>query len=243
MNDTQQKCIGWFLIVLLFVSYITINNIVFLKINQQESEDNIKVLTENIDELKMLLEVNQSRIEKKMFELKRNLHTQCEQGDGSSRHKNLAKLLLLVIKMKNSLLQEARFDNHINSIKPLISELDDPEIENAVSELESLKEINTLHELKLSFEKTIAVIDYNKSTFFKRIISNWIKVKDKNDPLRVKLAEIEESINDNDWQSIATTIGDLTHPEFKPWLSKLNGFIVASKNISIIYHHLLQYIS
>ncbi len=243
MNDTQQKCIGWFLIVLLFVSYITINNIVFLKINQQESEDNIKVLTENIDELKMLLEVNQSRIEKKMFELKRNLHTQCEQGDGSSRHKNLAKLLLLVIKMKNSLLQEARFDNHINSRKPLISELDDPEIENAVSELESLKEINTLHELKLSFEKTIAVIDYNKSTFFKRIISNWIKVKDKNDPLRVKLAEIEESINDNDWQSIATTIGDLTHPEFKPWLSKLNGFIVASKNISIIYHHLLQYIS
>ncbi len=229
--------------MLLFVSYITINNIVFLKINQQESEDNIKVLTENIDELKMLLEVNQSRIEKKMFELKRSLHTQCEQGDGSSRHKNLAKLLLLVVKMKNSLLQEARFDNHINSIKPLISELDDPEIENAVSELESLKEVDTLHELKLSFEKTIAVIDYNKSTFFKRIISNWIKVKDKNDPLRVKLAEIEESINDNDWQSIATTIGDLTHPEFKPWLSKLNGFIVASKNISIIYHHLLQYIS
>ncbi|MCM1001044.1 MAG: hypothetical protein KTV72_01745 [Wolbachia endosymbiont of Melophagus ovinus] len=243
MNETQQKCIGWFLIMLLFVSYITINNIVFLKINQQESEDNIKVLTENIDELKMLLEVNQSRIEKKMFELKRSLHTQCEQGDGSSRHKNLAKLLLLVVKMKNSLLQEARFDNHINSIKPLISELDDPEIENAVSELESLKEVDTLHELKLSFEKTIAVIDYNKSTFFKRIISNWIKVKDKNDPLRVKLAEIEESINDNDWQSIATTIGDLTHPEFKPWLSKLNGFIVASKNISIIYHHLLQYIS
>lgn len=243
MNDTQQKYIGWFLIVLLFVSYITINNIVFLKINQQESEDNIKVLMENIDELKMLLEVNQSRIEKKMFELKRNLHTQCEQGDGSSRHKNLAKLLLLVVKMKNSLLQEARFDNHINSIKPLISELDDPEIENAVGELESLKEVSTLHELKLSFEKTIAVIDYNKSTFFKRIISNWIKVKDKNDPLRVKLAEIEESINDNDWQSIATTIGDLTHPEFKPWLSKLNGFIVASKNISIIYHHLLQYIS
>ncbi|MCM1002660.1 hypothetical protein, partial [Wolbachia pipientis] len=196
MNDTQQKCIGWFLIVLLFVSYITINNIVFLKINQQESENNIKVLTENIDELKMLLEVNQSRIEKKMFELKRNLHTQCEQGDGSSRHKNLAKLLLLVVKMKNSLLQEARFDNHINSIKPLISELDDPEIENAVSELESLKEVDTLYELKLSFEKTIAVIDYNKSTFFKRIISNWIKVKDKNDPLRVKLAEIEESIND-----------------------------------------------
>jgi hypothetical protein len=243
MNDTQQKCIGWFLIVLLFVSYITINNIVFLKINQQESEDNIKVLTENIDELKMLLEVNQSRIEKKMLELKRNLHTQCEQGDGSSRHKNLVKLLLLVVKMKNSLLQEARFDNHINSIKPLISELDDPEIENAVSELESLKEVNTLYELKLSFEKTIAIIDCNKSTFFKRIISNWIKVKDKNDPLRVKLAEIEESINDNDWQSIATTIGDLTHPEFKPWLSKLNGFIVASKNISIIYHHLLQYIS
>ncbi|MDR2978700.1 MAG: hypothetical protein LBU56_04870 [Rickettsiales bacterium] len=243
MNDAQQKCIGWFLIVLLFASYITINNIVFLKINQQESEDNIKVLMENIDELKMLLEVNQSRIEKKMFELKRNLHTQCEQGDGSARHKNLARLLLLVVKMKNSLLQETRFDNHINSIKPLISELDDPEIENAVSELESLKEVNTLHELKLSFEKTIAVIDYNKSTFFKRIIFNWIKVKDKNDPLRVKLTEIEESINDNDWQSIATTIGDLTHPEFKPWLSKLNGFIVASKNISIIYHHLLQYIS
>ncbi|MCA4775163.1 hypothetical protein IHO40_03515 [Wolbachia endosymbiont of Mansonella ozzardi] len=243
MNDIQQKCIGWFLIVLLLVSYITINNIVFLKINQQESEANIKALMENIDELKMLLEVNQSRIEKKMFELKRNLHTQYEQGDGSSGHKNLAKLLLFVAKMKNSLLQEARFDNHVNSIKPLISELDDPEIENAVSELENLKEINTLHELKLSFEKTIAVIDYNRSTFFKRIISNLIKVKDKNDPLRAKLAEIEESINDNDWQSIATTIGNLTHPEFNPWLNKLNGFIVASKNISIIYHHLLQYIS
>lgn len=243
MNDTQQKYIGWFLIILLFASYITINNIVFLKINQQESDDNIKVLTENIDELKMLLEVNQSRTEKRIFDLKRSQHTQCEQGDNNSRCKSLAKLLLLVVKMKDSLLREAKFDNHINSIKPLISELDDPEIENAMNELENLKEINTLHELKLSFEKTINTIYYNKSTLSKKIISNWIKVDDRNDPLRVKFAEIEESINDNDWQSIATTIGDLAHPEFKPWLNKLNGFIVASKNISTIYHHLLQYIS
>lgn len=64
MNDTQQKYIGWFLIVLLFTGYITINNIIFLKINQQESENNVKALTENMDEFRMLLEVNQSRIEK-----------------------------------------------------------------------------------------------------------------------------------------------------------------------------------
>ncbi|MDR0773441.1 MAG: hypothetical protein LBE46_03935 [Wolbachia pipientis] len=243
MNDTQQKYIGWFLIVLLFTGYITINNIIFLKIIQQESEDNINVLTEEIDEFRMSLEVNQSRVEKKIFDLKRGLHTQCEQGDGSSRHKNLARLLLLVVKMKNSLLREAKFDNHINSIKPLISELDDPEIENAVNELESLKEVDTLRELKLSFEKTIAVINYNKSTLSKKIISNWIRIQDKNDPLRAKFAEIEESINDNDWQNITVTVSNLTHSEFKPWLNKLNSFIVASKNISTIYHHLLQYIS
>nr|WP_255453546.1 hypothetical protein [Wolbachia endosymbiont of Atemnus politus] len=230
--------IGWALIVLLFASYITINNVVFLKINQ---ENNVKVLTENIDDLKMLLEVNQSRIEKKIFDLKRSLHTQCTQGDGSSSHKNIAKLLLLMVKMKNSLLQEAKFDNHINAIKPLISELDDPEVENSVSELEKLKEVDTLCELKLFFEKTIDTIDYNKSTLFQKVISKWVKIKDKNDPLRVKLVEIEESINDNDWKSIATTVGDLTHPEFKQWLNKLNGFIVASKNISTVYHHLLQY--
>ncbi|WP_374698914.1 hypothetical protein [Wolbachia endosymbiont (group B) of Limnophora tigrina] len=243
MNDTQQKYIGWFLIILLFASYITINNIVFLKINQQESDDNIKVLMENIDELKMLLEVNQSRTEKRIYDLKRSQHTQCEQGDNNSRCKNLAKLLLLVVKMKDSLLQEAKFDNHINSIKPLISELDDPEIENAMNELENLKEVDTLRELKLSFEKTIAVINYNKSTLSKKIISNWIRIQDKNDPLRAKFAEIEESINDNDWQNITVTVSNLTHSEFKPWLNKLNGFIVASKNISTIYHHLLQYIS
>ncbi len=65
MNDTQQKYIGWFLIVLLFTGYITINNIIFLKINQQESENNVKALTENMDEFRILLEVNQSRIEKR----------------------------------------------------------------------------------------------------------------------------------------------------------------------------------
>uniref|UniRef100_A0A1B0FE29 F-ATPase gamma subunit n=1 Tax=Glossina morsitans morsitans TaxID=37546 RepID=A0A1B0FE29_GLOMM len=166
-----------------------------------------------MDEFRMLLEVNQSRIEKKIFDLKRSQHTQCEQGDNNSRCKNLAKLLLLVVKMKNSLLREAKFDNHINSIKPLISELDDPEIENAVDELENLKEINTLHELKLSFEKLL-------------ILSITTKVDDRNDPLRVKFAEIEESINDNDWQNITVTVSNLTHSEFKPWLNKLNGFIV-----------------
>lgn len=243
MNDTRKKCIGWFLIILLFVSHIAINNIIFFKINQQESENSINGLTEKMDELRVLLEVNQSRVEKRIFDLKRNLHTQCEQGDGSLRHKNLAKLLLLVIKMKNSLLREAKFDNHINSIKPLISELDDPEIENAVNELENLKEVDTLHELKLSFEKNITVISYNKSTLLKKIISNWIKIDNQNDPLKVKFAEIEESISDNDWQSIATAISDLTYPEFKPWLNKLNDFIVAFKNTSIIYRHLLQYIS
>ncbi|AZU37564.1 hypothetical protein BBB02_03290 [Wolbachia endosymbiont of Bemisia tabaci] len=244
MNDTRKKCIGWFLIILLFVSHIAIiNNIIFFKINQQESEGSMNVLTEKIDELRTLLEVNQSRVEKRIFDLKRNLHTQCEQGDGSLRHKNLAKLLLLVIKMKNSLLREAKFDNHINSIKPLISELDDPEIENAVNELENLKEVDTLRGLKLSFEKNMTVINYNKSNLFKKIISNWIKIDDRSDPLRLKLAEIEELISDNDWQSIATAISDLTYPEFKPWLNKLNDFIVAFKNTSIIYRHLLQYIS
>ncbi len=244
MNSTWQKCIGWFLIALLFASYITINNIVFLKVNQQESENNIEALTGNIDELRALLEINQSRIEKKIFDFKRSLHTQCEQiGDGSARYRNLAKLLLLVVKMKNSLLQEAKFDNYINSMKPLISELDDPEIENAVNELESLEEINTLRELNLSFEKTIAIINYNKGTLFQKIISNWVKIRDKNDPLRTKFAEIEKLVNDNDWQSVAAAVGSLINPEFKPWLNRLNSFIVASKNISIIYHHLLQYVS
>lgn len=65
MNDTQQKYVGRSLIVLLFASYIRINNIIFLKINQKESENNVKALTENMDELKMLLEVNKFRIEKK----------------------------------------------------------------------------------------------------------------------------------------------------------------------------------
>lgn len=62
------------------------------------------------------------------------------------------------------LLREAKFDNHIN----LISELDDPEIENAVNELESLKEVDTLRELELSFENT--VINYNKSILSKNTI-------------------------------------------------------------------------
>ncbi|QKX02997.1 hypothetical protein GOY07_02145 [Wolbachia endosymbiont of Litomosoides sigmodontis] len=244
MNNTQQKCIGWFLIILLFTSYITINNIVFFKVNQQEGENKIKVLTESINELRMLLEVNQSRIEKKIFDFKRSLFAQCEQiGNGSARYKNLAKLLLLVVKMKNSLLQGAKFDNHINSIKSLILELDDPEIENAVNELEGLKEIDTLHELSLSFEKTIASINYNKGTFFQKIISNWVKIRDKNDPLKAKFVEIEESVNNNDWQSAAAAVSSLTNPEFKLLLNKLNSFILASKNISIIHHHLLQYIS
>ncbi|WP_341808843.1 hypothetical protein [Wolbachia endosymbiont (group E) of Neria commutata] len=244
MNETQQKYIAWFLIVLLFAGYMTVNNIILLKANQQENENNVKALSESMYEFRMLLEVNQSRIEKKIFDFKRSLHTQCEQiGDGSTRYKNLAKLLLLVVKMKSSLLQEAKFDNHINGVKLLISELDDPEIENAINKLENLKEIDTLYELKVSFEKTIDTIDYNKSTLFKKFISNWVKAKNKNDPFRVKFAEIEESINENDWQSIATLASTLTNPEFKPWLNKLNEFAIASKNISIIYRHLLQYIS
>ncbi|WCR53564.1 MAG: hypothetical protein PG981_000586 [Wolbachia endosymbiont of Ctenocephalides orientis wCori] len=172
------------------------------------------------------------------------MHTQCDQtGDGSSRYKNLAKLLLHVVKMKNSLLQEKTFDNHINTIKPLISEFDDPEIENQINELENLKDISTLYELSSSFEKIVDDINYSQSTMFQKIISSWIKIKNKNNPLIVKFAEIEESINDKDWQSALAEISNLTHSEFKPWINKLNGFILASKNISIIYDHLLQHIS
>lgn len=244
MNDTQQKNIAWFLIILLFTGYITVNNIIFLRMNQQENENNMKALSEGMDEFRMLLEVNQSRIEKKIFDLKRSMHTQCDQtGDGSSRYKNLAKLLLHVIKMKNSLLQGETFDNHINTIKPLISEFDDPEIENAINKLENLKEINTLYELKLSFEKIVDNINYSQSTMFQKIISSWVKIKNKNNPLIIKFAEIEESINDKDWQSASAEVSNLTHPEFKPWINKLNGFILASKNISTIYDHLLQHIS
>ncbi len=243
MNDIQRQYISWFLIMVLGVTYIMINSIIFLKMNQRENESNIKSLAESIDELKMLLDVNQSRIEKKIFELKKNLLTQCEQDNGSSRHKNIAKLLLLVVKMKNSLLKKEKLDDYVNAVRPLILELDDPELENALSELGGLKEVSTLHELRSSFEKIIDAINYNKSMLFQKIISNWVKIKDKNDPLMMKLVEIEELINDNDWQGITTVVGNLTHPEFKPWLNRLNSFIIAYRNISIIYRYLLQYIS
>lgn len=243
MNDIQQN-IGWFLIVLLFTGYITVNNIIFLRINQQENESNMKALSENIDEFRMLLEVNQSRVEKKIFDLRKSMHTQCDQaGDSNSRYKNLAKLLLHVVKMKSSLLQEKTFDNHISTIKPLISEFDDPEIENQITELENLKDISTLYELRSSFEKIVDDINYSQSTVFQKIISSWVKIKNKNDPLIAKFAAIEESINDSDWQSAFAEVSNLTNPEFKPWINKLNGFILASKNISIIYNHLLQHIS
>ncbi|MDD9331918.1 MAG: hypothetical protein PV340_04850 [Wolbachia sp.] len=244
MNDTQQNYTGWFLIMLLIVGYVTVNNMIFSKINKQESENNIRTLSESLDEFKMLLEVNQSRLEKKMFDFKRSLHTQCDQtGDGSSRYKNLAKLLLLVTKMKNSLTQGKKFINHISEIKPLILELDDQDIDNAVNELEYLKEIDTLYGIKVSFERIIDTVNYNNSRLFRKIISNWIKVKNKSDPLRVKFAEIEDSILENDLQGIASSASSLTYQEFKPWLNKLNNFVVASQNISIIYNHLLQYIS
>ncbi|WP_168463808.1 hypothetical protein [Wolbachia endosymbiont of Ctenocephalides felis wCfeT] len=242
MSETQKKSLAWLLIVLLLASYITVSNIIFFRMNQQENENNVQALSESMNEFKMLFDMNQSRIEKKIHELKRSMHNQCEQtGDGSSR--NLAKLMLHVVKMKNSLLKDEKFNNHINTIKPLVSELDDSEIENAVNELENLKEISTLHELKFSFEKTIDTLRYCNSTLFQKAISNWVKIENKNDPLRVKFSEIEESINDNDWQNIASTVSDLTYPEFKPWLNKLNDFTKASQNISTIYHHLLQYIS
>jgi len=145
--------------------------------------------------------------------------------------------------MKNSLLQEIKFDSQISIIQPLVLDLNDQDIENAVNKLEGIKEINTIYELKSSFEKAVDATNYNNSTLFKKITSNWIKIKNKNDPLRVKWIKIEDAINSHDWHSIDTIVSTLTHSEFKPWINKLNNSILAYKNISIIYDRLLQYIS
>lgn len=241
MNDIQKNNIGWFLIVLLIISHIVINNVIFLRINKHECEDNAKEITDNF---KALLSDNQFRLEKKILDLKKSLYISHNQtGDCDLRFKNLTKLLLSVIKMKNSLLQEIKFDNQIPTIQPLVLDLNDQDIENAVNKLEGIKEINTIYELKSSFEKAVDASRYNNSTLFKKITSNWIKIKNKNDPLRVKWIKIEDAINSHDWRSIDTVVSTLTHSEFKPWINKLNNSILAYKNISIILNRLLQYIS
>lgn len=241
MNDIQKNNIGWFLIVLLIISHVAINNIIFLRINKHEGDNNAKEITDNF---KALLNDNQSRLEKKIFNFKKSLYISRNQtGDCDLRFKNLAKLLLSVIKMKNSLLQEIKFDSQISIIQPLVLDLNDQDIENAVNKLEGIKEINTIYELKSSFEKAVDATNYNNSTLFKKITSNWIKIKNKNDPLRVKWIKIEDAINSHDWHSIDTIVSTLTHSEFKPWINKLNNSILAYKNISIIYDRLLQYIS
>lgn len=241
MNDMQKNNIGWFLVVLLIISHVAINNVIFLRINKHESENNAKEITDNF---KALLNNNQSRLEKKIFDFKKSLYISHNQtGDCDLRFKNLAKLLLSVIKMKNSLLQEIKFDNQITTIKPLVSDLNDQDIENAVNKLEGIKEINTIYDLKSSFEEAVDATHYNNSTLFKKITSNWIKIKNKNDPLKVKWIKIEDAINSHDWHSIDTIVSTLTHSEFKPWINKLNNSILAYKNISVIYDSLLQYTS
>ncbi|VVC31023.1 Hypothetical protein CINCED_3A002981 [Cinara cedri] len=142
--------------------------------------------------------------------------------------------------MNNSLLQEIKFDNQIPAIQTLVLDLNDRDIENAVNRLEGIKEINTIYELKLSFEKAVDATNYSNSTLFKKITSNWIKIKNKNDPLRVKWIKIENAITSRDWHSIETTVSTLTQSEFKPWINKLNNSILAYKNISIILDHLLH---
>lgn len=243
MNNIQKNHIGWLLIVLIVIIHVAVNNIVFLRINKQESENNINALSEIIDDFKVLLDNNQSRLEKKIFDFKKSLHIQYNQADNCDlRYKNLAKLLLSVVKMKNSLLKEAKFDNQIPIIKTLVSDLNDQDIENALNELESIQKIDTINELKVSFEKAVDAVEYSNSTLFKKFISNWIKIKNKNDLLRVKWSEVEDSINAYDWHSMNNTISNLTHSEFKLWVTKLNNFVSAYRNILIIYNHLLQYI-
>ncbi|MDN5247825.1 MAG: hypothetical protein QWI36_01655 [Wolbachia endosymbiont of Tyrophagus putrescentiae] len=238
MNEIQKNYIGWFLIALLVIGH---NNIMFLRMDKQENEDNIKALSESMEDFKVLLDSSQSRLEKRIFDFKKSSFNYT--GDCDTKYKKLAKLLLLTVKMKSSLLQEARFDNHISEMKSLIIDLGDQDIEDAVQILGNIKEINSLPELRLSFEKIIDTISYNKSSLFKRITANWIRVKNKNDPLRIKWSEIEDSINDHDWQGITAVVDNLTDAEFKPWLSKLSDFVLAYNNILTVYNHLLQYIS
>ncbi|WP_253300147.1 hypothetical protein [Wolbachia endosymbiont of Chironomus riparius] len=243
MNDIQ-KSIAWFLIVLLIISHVLVNNIAFLKMHKQENANNIKALSESIEDLKILLDYNQSRLEKKVFDFRKALGIQSNQTENCDiRYKDLARLLLLVIKMKNSLLQEIKFDDHINEVKSLIIKLNDQDIEETINVLENVKEVYSLYELKLYFEKTVDIINYNQSTLLQKIITNWIKVKNKNDPFRAKWIEIEDSINQNNWQNVDIIVSNLTNSEFKQWLNKLNNFISTYKNILIIYNHLLYYIS
>ncbi|OEY86621.1 hypothetical protein BIY23_02875 [Wolbachia pipientis] len=229
MNDNQKNYIAWFVIILLAFSCN------FLKINNQ---NDTKAL---FDKIEILIKNNQVKLERKIAEFRRSLPTEPKE----IKCKNLAKSLLLIVQMNNKLLNDVKFSdfrNYVNEIKLLTLECDSTEIENALHILENIEEIDTLNEVKLSFEHAIDRVHNNEYSLFKKIVSNWIKIHHKNDSMRTQWIEIEKLINIGNWQDVDIIIKNFTNPEFKPWVRKICNLIIVLENISIVYNSLLQYI-
>ncbi|MBV0899311.1 MAG: hypothetical protein KTV77_00815 [Wolbachia endosymbiont of Fragariocoptes setiger] len=229
MSEIQKSYIGCILIALLILGNTVINNVTLSKF----VDDKLKVLLEAIDDLKILTDDNRSRLEKKIFDCNK-----CSDIKINVDSKSFAKLLLLTTKMQNSLLNETKFDNQFHAIKPLIVGLTNHEIEDAVNELTNIKEVCTIVELQSFFEKIVNDIYYEEKNLAGKIISNWVKIKKKNDSLRSKWTDIRELIDENDWRGIDNISKNLTNSQFKLWVNKLNNFVLAYRNILVIHNYL-----
>jgi hypothetical protein len=233
MNDNQKNYIAWFIITLLVFSYnFLVSSGNFFRLNKQV---NIEVLLNSIK----ILNDNQIRLEREISGFKKDLPVEIK----DIKYKNLAKALLLVAQINNKLLKDTKFTdfhNYINEIKLLMLEFNIKEVEYI---LENIEEIDTLNAIQLLFEQTVDKVYYNKYSVFKKITSNWIKIRHKNDPLRMKWLEIEECVNTRNWLGVSDIIKDFTDPEFKLLVSKLRNLIIVLENISIVHNILLQYIS
>ncbi|WP_156965563.1 LITAF-like zinc ribbon domain-containing protein [Candidatus Neoehrlichia procyonis] len=166
--------------------------------------------------------------------------------DGCVKEKCLSKLLLSVIDLRESFFNSTLTKNKIYTVKQILQEIDDHDIESAINTIEELlnKEISTFIKLKGSFKIIINNYHYKNASSFEKLLSKWILIKNNNNKLWKNLTKLEFYISNNYWTDALDFAKRELHSfhDLQLWITQLEDLVIIEKSISVIYNQLLKHI-
>ena len=166
--------------------------------------------------------------------------------DGCAKSDCLAKVLLMVWELRRSFSLGTMSSDAVRSVRPLLVELNDEDIDNSLGALESFTNKKGYRELKSALPALKNALRQTKDLGFMSYLARWVKIESLDDPLLRDFADLEELVDTGAWETARELVLNSklkSVPKIESWLKDLELVLRVESHLTMIHNKLIEHVN
>ncbi|MFV9839167.1 MAG: hypothetical protein AB8U44_04040 [Aaplasma endosymbiont of Hyalomma asiaticum] len=166
--------------------------------------------------------------------------------DGCVKSDCLAKVLLMVWELRRSFSLGTMSSDAIRSVRPLLVELNDEDIDNSLGALESFANKKGYRELKSSLPTLKNALRQTKNVGFLSYLAKWVKIESLDDPIMQDFTDLEMLVDTGAWEQALELVLNsklMAVPKIQSWVKDLELVLSIESHLAVIHNKLIEHVN